>query len=112
MLVDYGIENISCTGTWEEEDGRINKAYGGFSMAAAPGTNNLFYGNIYGASEQFFTDLTIFEGEKDAEVLKQKMQSGEYVVLGCDLDNLTGEPEETLLTERNFKKKRDSFLGL
>ena len=72
VLVDYGIENLSCTGTWEEDDGRINKAYGNYSMAAAPDTENLFYGNIYGASEQFFSDLTIFDGEQDAEVLKQK----------------------------------------
>ena len=100
VLVDYGIENISCTGTWEEDDGRINKAYGNYSMAAAPETENLFYGNIYGASEQFFFDLTIFDGEQDAEVLKQKMQSGEYVILGCSMDRLTGEPKETPLTEQ------------
>lgn len=100
VLVDYGFEHLSCTGTWEEEDGRINKSYGGFSMAAAPQTENLFYGNVYGASEQFFADLTIFEGEKDANVLNRKMQSGKYVILGCFMDNLTGEPKETPLTEQ------------
>ncbi|MDE7430279.1 MAG: FtsX-like permease family protein, partial [Lachnospiraceae bacterium] len=100
VLVDYGIENLPCTGIWEQEDGRISKSYGGFSMTTAPETENLFYGNIYGASEQFFADLTIFDGERDAEVLNQKMQSGEYVILGCFVDNLTGEPKETLLTEQ------------
>ena len=29
--------------------------------------------------------------EKDAEVLNQKLQTGEYVILGCFVDNLTGE---------------------
>ena len=100
VLVDYGFENLSCSGVWEEEDGRVSKSYGGFSMLTAPETENLFYGNIYGASEPFFADLTIFDGEKDAEVLNQKMQSGEYVILGCFVDNLTGEPKETLLTEQ------------
>ncbi len=109
VLVDYGIKNLSCTGTWEEEDGRISKSYGDFSMTTAPETENLFYGNIYGASEQFFADLTIFDGEKDPEVLNQKMQSGEYVILGCHVDNLTGEPKETLLTEQLQAGDRISF---
>lgn len=109
VLVDYGIGRLSCSGTWEEEDGRISRSYSGFSMLTAPEAENLFYGNIYGASEQFFTDLTIFDGEKDAEVLNQKLQTGEYVILGCFVDNLTGEPKETLLTEQLQVGDRISF---
>lgn len=109
VLVDYGIGNIACTDTWEEEDGRIDQSYGGYSMLAAPNEETLFYGNVYGASEQFFDDLTIFEGEKDAAVLRQKMQSGEYVILGCFTDNLTGEPKETPLTEQLRVGDRISF---
>jgi len=31
-----------------------------------------------GASENFWADMRIFEGEKDAETLTQKMATGEY----------------------------------
>ena len=35
-----------------------------------------------GASENFWADMRIFEGEKDAETLTQKMATGEYVIIG------------------------------
>lgn len=74
----------------------FNKGYG---CRGASKTDDLVYGNIAGASEHFFDDLKIFEGEKDREVLKEKMQTGEYVIVGCGMDKLTGEPVETPLTE-------------
>ena len=53
-----------------------------------------FLGNVMGASENFWEDMTIFEGEKDPEVLKEKMLTGKYVVIGCGMDRLSGGPEQ------------------
>ena len=98
MLVDYG-----CGIEWEKmndlENGGIDKFYKGYGCRGASKTDDLVYGNIAGASEHFFDDLKIFEGEKDRDALKEKMQTGEYVIVGCGMDNLTGEPVETPLTE-------------
>ena len=52
-----------------------------------------------GASENFWADMRIFEGEKDAETLTQKMATGEYVIIGCPMDKLTEEPRNTPLTD-------------
>ena len=53
-----------------------------------------------GASENFWADMRIFEGEKDAETLTQKMATGEYVIIGCPMDKLTEEPRNTPLTDQ------------
>lgn len=53
-----------------------------------------------GASENFWADMRIFEGEKDAETLTQKMATGEYVIIGCPIDKLTEEPNNTPLTDQ------------
>ena len=99
VLVDYGFGV-----EWEEmknlEDGRIDKIYGGYSCRSASRTDDLIYGNVAGVSECFFDDLKIFEGEKDGNVLKEKMQTGNYVILGQDMDALTGKPKETPLTKQ------------
>lgn len=57
------------------------------------------YGNVMGASENFWEDMVIFEGETDLQILKQKMLTGEYAIIGCFMDDLTGDPERTPLTD-------------
>ena len=53
-----------------------------------------------GASENFWADMRIFEGEKDAETLTQKMATGEYVIIERPMDKLTEEPRNTPLTDQ------------
>lgn len=98
VQVDYGFGVA-----WDErrdlEDGGVDKVYDKHVCRAASKTDELVYGNVLGVSERFLEDLKIFEGETDAEVLKEKMQTGNYVIVGCSMDNLTGEPTETPLTK-------------
>ena len=98
VQVDYGFGVA-----WDErrdlEDGGVDKVYDKHACRAASKTDELVYGNVLGVSERFLEDLKIFEGETDAEVLKEKMQTGNYVIVGCSMDNLTGEPTETPLTK-------------
>ncbi|MGI6018743.1 MAG: ABC transporter permease [Marvinbryantia sp.] len=54
---------------------------------------------VMGASENFWEDMVIFEGETDLQILKQKMLTGEYAIIGCFMDDLTGGPERTSLTD-------------
>lgn len=98
VLVDYGF-GIEWEKMNDLENGGIDKFYKGYGCRGASKTDDLVYGNIAGASEHFFDDLKIFEGEKDRDALKEKMQTGEYVIVGCGMDKLTGEPVETPLTE-------------
>ena len=57
-------------------------------LNTAPDAENLFFGNVYGASEHFWSDMMIYDGETDPNVLKQKMLTGEYVIIGDRLDRL------------------------
>lgn len=101
VAVDYGFEDLIIEdGSWENEDGRSYRTYDRYLLFPAPDAENLLYGNIYGASWQFIEDLTIFDGEKDTAVLRQKMATGDYVILGCDTDRVTGKPAETPLTRQ------------
>lgn len=100
VLVDYGFENEFTTGSYVYEDGRISKIFEGYSLHTLPDADSLFCGNVCGVSENFWNDLILFEGETDKAVLKQKMAAGDYVVVGCSLDRLTGDPEETPLTRQ------------
>lgn len=91
VTVDYGIENFTMEGTdeWNER----TFAYGGnASVAIAPDRENQWYGNIFGVSDAFWDDITIYDGEKNIDALKQKMHTGEYVIIGYRIDFLTGEP--------------------
>lgn len=91
VTVDYGIENYTIEGT-QDENGRIF-AYGGMAnVAIAPDKENQWYGNVYGVSDAFWDDITIYAGEKNIDILKQKMKTGEYIVIGYLMDMLTGEP--------------------
>ena len=42
----------------------------------------------------------IYDGETDPNVLKQKMLTGEYVIIGNRLDRLSGGPKTTSLSEQ------------
>ena len=99
VLVDYGFEGLTCTNTFEYENG-ISKSFGNYALNTAPDAENLFFGNVYGASEHFWSDMMIYDGETDPNVLKQKMLTGEYVIIGDRLDRLSGGPKTTSLSEQ------------
>lgn len=92
VTVDYGIENFTIEGT-DEWNGRTF-AYGGNArVAIAPDAGNQWYGNVFGVSDAFWDDITIYDGEKNIDTLKQKMHTGEYVIIGYYMDFLTGETD-------------------
>lgn len=96
VTIDYGFKNLQADKTWEH-DGRTFASYqNGARVWIAPEEAGRFYGNVFGASEQFFDDLMIYEGETDPVVLKQKLDTGAYVVVGAAMNRLTGEPNPSL----------------
>ncbi len=97
VQVDYGFEGIDFTHNKAGEP--VCKNYSGYPLALRADTQGRLYGNVMGASENFWEDMVIFEGEMDSQVLKQKMLTGEYVIIGCFMDDLTGGPERTSLTD-------------
>ena len=100
MAPMHDLSNLAtCTNTYEYENG-VSKSFGRYAMHTAPDAENLFYGNVFGASEHFWADMMIYEGETDPDILTQKMATGEYVIIGTQLDRLSGGPKETPLTEQ------------
>lgn len=98
VYVDYGFDGIDFTVT---EYGDLEyENYTGYPMWLRADEEGHSYGNVMGASEVFWEDMLISEGEKDPEVLKQKMQTGEYAVIGCQMDKLTGGADNTVLTDQ------------
>lgn len=98
VYVDYGFDGIDFTVT---EYGDLEcENYTGYPMWLRADEEGHSYGNVMGASEVFWEDMLISEGEKDPEVLKQKMQTGEYAVIGCQMDKLTGGANNTVLTDQ------------
>lgn len=92
VTVDYGIENFTIEGT-DELNGRTF-AHGGIArVAIAPDAGNQWYGNVFGVSDAFWDDITIYDGEKNIDTLKQKMHTGEYVIVGYQMDFQTGQPD-------------------
>ncbi len=113
VLVDYGFEDLSGIELFHEEEGVVNQSYQGYSLYTSSDTERRYFGNVMGASENFWADMRIFEGEKDAETLTQKMATGEYVIIGCPMDKLTEEPRNTPLTNfwadmRIFEGEKDA----
>ena len=100
VLVDYGFEDLSGIELFHEEDGIVNQSYQGYNLYTASDTERRYFGNVMGASENFWADMRIFEGEKDSETLKQKMATGKYVIVGCPIEKLTEEPNSTPLTDQ------------
>lgn len=98
VQVDYGFDGIDFTVT---EYGDLEcENYTGYPMWLRADEEGHSYGNVMGVSEQFWEDMLISEGEKDSEVLKQKMKTGEYAVIGCRMDKLTGGADNTVLTDQ------------
>ena len=92
VTVDYGID-YTFLGTETNERGQTD-AYGDrASVTIVPGDENQWYGNVFGVSDAFWDDITIYDGEKNIDTLKQKMHTGEYVIIGYYMDFLTGEPD-------------------
>lgn len=92
VTVDYGIENFTMEET-DEWNGRTFVFGEMCRVAIAPDTENQWYGNVYGVSDAFWDDITIYDGEKNIDTLKQKMYTGEYVIIGYYMDFLTGGPD-------------------
>lgn len=100
VLVDYGFEGLAWTDAYESDyNEAFEKSYDGYIVTTASATEDRCYGNVMGASENFWDDLQIFDGEQDIEVLKQKLATGEYAVIGCLMDRLTGEPDSSPLDD-------------
>lgn len=101
VTVDYKFEDLVCIAEETEED-YVSKAYeNGSSLRVVPGTEDGYFGNVFGVSEAFWEDVTIYEGENNPDVLKEKMETGDYVIVGTIIDRLTGEAEnETQLQQQ------------
>ena len=94
VTVDYKFEDLVCIAEETEED-YVSKAYeNGSSLRIVPGTEDGYFGNVFGVSESFWEDVTIYEGENNLDALKEKMETGDYVIVGTIIDRLTGEAEE------------------
>ena len=100
VLVDYGFEGLVFANTYEYNKNEASKSFDGYSLMAAPDAEHRFFGNVFGASENFWDGLIIFDGEKDTGLLKQKMATGEYVIIGCSMERLSGEAKHTPLTDQ------------
>lgn len=93
ITVDYGFGEIAASDI-SDDDGRTFAGYdNGARVWISPDEDNRFYGNVFGASEHFFDDLTIYEGETNIEILKQMLSTGDYALLGVYTDRLTGTPK-------------------
>lgn len=100
VTVDYGFDEMSLLAT-EEENGRTFAAFeNGSRIAIAPDKKDQYYGNVFGASSSFWDDITIYDGEKDIDVLKQKMDTGKYIIVGYNINFLTGNPNMELWGEQ------------
>ena len=92
VTVDYGFDEMTLLAT-EEENGRTFAAFeNGSRIAVVPDKEDQYYGNVFGASSAFWDDITIYDGEKDIDALKQKMASGDYIIIGYNMNFLTGNP--------------------
>ena len=78
----------------EAEEDSVSKAYeNGLSLRVVPGTKMLFWKCVWRFGS-ILEDITIYEGENNPDVLKEKMETGDYVIVGTIIDRLTGEAEE------------------
>lgn len=100
VTVDYGFDEMTPLAT-EEENGRPFAAFeNGARIAVVPDKEDQYYGNVFGASSAFWDDITIYDGEKDIDALKQKMDSGDYIIVGYNMNFLTGNPNMELWGEQ------------
>lgn len=103
VTVDYKFDDLVCVHEEMEEDS-ISKSYeDGSFLRVVPGTEDGYFGNVFGVSEAFWEDVTIYEGENNPDILKEKMKSGDYVIVGTIIDRLTGEAEEETTLEKQLQ---------
>lgn len=103
VTVDYKFEDMVCVHEEMEEDS-VSKSYeDGSFLRIVPGTEDGYFGNVFGVSEAFWEDVTIYEGENNPDILKEKMKSGDYVIVGTIIDRLTGEAEEETALEKQLQ---------
>ena len=103
LTVDYKFDDLVCVHEEMEEDS-ISKSYeDGSFLRVVPGTEDGYFGNVFGVSEAFWEDVTIYEGENNPDILKEKMKSGDYVIVGTIIDRLTGEAEEETTLEKQLQ---------
>lgn len=103
VTVDYKFDDLVCVHEEMEEDS-ISKSYeDGSFLRVVPGTEDGYFGNVFGVSEAFWEDVTIYEGENNLDALKEKMKSGDYVIVGTIIDRLTGEAEEETTLEKQLQ---------
>lgn len=94
VTVDYKFEDMVCIHEETEEDS-VSRGYeNGVSLRVVPGTEDGYFGNVFGVSEAFWENVTIYEGENNPDILKKKMETRDYVIVGTIIDRLTGEAEE------------------
>lgn len=94
VTVDYKFEDMVCIHEETEEDS-VSRGYeNGVSLRVVPGTEDGYFGNVFGVSEAFWENVTIYEGENNPDILKKKIESGDYVIVGTIIDRLTGEAED------------------
>ncbi|MDD3490892.1 MAG: ABC transporter permease [Paludibacter sp.] len=96
VTVDYGFTDLNVVWTDTTNERTALSYDNGANVKVASDENNRFYGNVFGASDNFFDSLSIYDGEKDKDVLKQKLTTGDYVVLGIAMNMYTGEPNTSL----------------
>ena len=92
VQVDYGFEELELT--LNEYGNLVCENTNGYPLYLRADEEGRCYGNVMGASENFWEDMAIFEEKRTKELLKQKMLTGDYVIVGCDMDNLTGAPQK------------------
>lgn len=102
VTVDYGLGELTSIDTWTD-DGRTFASYENGSRVWISDEDQRFYGNVFGASARFFDDLTILEGETNIKALKQKLETGNYILLGLYTDRLTGAPKTNLPFYENLQ---------
>ena len=78
VQVDYGF-GVAWDEVRDQEDGRVDKVYDKYACRAASKTDDLISGNVVGASERFFEDLKIFEGEPKETPLTEPLEIGDSI---------------------------------
>lgn len=91
---DYGYFGLQIVEQTKDAPGILETAYdNGFRMNLSE-FSGFPIGNVYGMSDGFLSRLTVYEGETDPEILKEKMAAGDSVIVGVPVQRDTGAPHE------------------
>lgn len=90
---DYGYSGLQIVEQIKGAPGILETAYdNGFRMNLSE-SSSFPIGNVYGMSDGFLSRLTVYEGETDPEILKEKMAGG-GIIVGVPVLRDTGGPLE------------------